>query len=287
VTYNLPDVADLKLDGATIADSYMGTIKKWNDAKIGGQNPGVTLPATDILPVYRSDGSGTTAIFADFVAKVHPGFKERVGTGTSLSWPAGVGAKGNEGVTGLVKQTPGSLGYVELIRSGHRQNVLGASEAHANEQLAAVLRLRDQMRSARSVEEVFGLIERTCADQDLGFEEVHVILTEPKLELRWASTALATANSMIARSASKYLAPIQRLPTRAVNSTIWNTNSARCRCNTSVTFDSGAPVSTSTSHGVGNSAKNSRISSRAVNAAGRVRTPRHVAAPRRGCRRTG
>ena len=101
------------------------------------------------------------------------------------------------------------LGYVELIRSGHRQNVLSASEQHATEQLAAVLRLRDQMRSARSVEEVFGLIERTCADQDLGFEEVHVILTEPKLELRWASTALANNQDVHFQALERETFPIR------------------------------------------------------------------------------
>lgn len=115
VTFNLQGVADLKLDGATVADIYMGNVKKWNDPKIANQNPGIALPASDILPVYRSDGSGTTAIFADYLAKVQSSWKDKVGTGTSLNWPTGVGAKGNEGVTGQVKQTPGAIGYVELI----------------------------------------------------------------------------------------------------------------------------------------------------------------------------
>jgi UDP-GlcNAc:undecaprenyl-phosphate/decaprenyl-phosphate GlcNAc-1-phosphate transferase len=102
------------------------------------------------------------------------------------------------------------LGYVELIRSGHRQNVLGASEAHATEQLAGVLALRDRMRGAASVEEVFALIERTCAEQDLGFEEVHVLLTErPKLELRWASTALANNQDVHFQALERETFPIR------------------------------------------------------------------------------
>jgi phosphate transport system substrate-binding protein len=116
VTYNLQGVqSGLKLDGQTVADVYLGNVKRWNDAKIASQNPGVTLPDTPILPVYRSDGSGTTSIFTDYLAKVSPDWKGKVGSGTSVSWPAGVGAKGNEGVTGQVKSTPGAMGYVELI----------------------------------------------------------------------------------------------------------------------------------------------------------------------------
>jgi UDP-GlcNAc:undecaprenyl-phosphate/decaprenyl-phosphate GlcNAc-1-phosphate transferase len=101
------------------------------------------------------------------------------------------------------------LGYVELIRSGHRQNVLGASEAHANEQLEVVLQLRDQMRNARSVEEVFALIERTCVERDLGFEEVEVLLTEPKLELRWASTALSNNREVHFQALERETFPIR------------------------------------------------------------------------------
>ena len=115
VTYNLPAVQQpLRLDGAVLGDIFLGTIRKWNDPRIAALNPGVALPADDILPVYRTDGSGTTYVFTDYLSAVSPAWKERVGTGKSVSWPAGLGAKGNEGVTGQVRQSPGSIGYVEL-----------------------------------------------------------------------------------------------------------------------------------------------------------------------------
>ncbi len=115
VTYNLPGVdSGLKLNGPLIADMYLGKITKWDDAKIKALNPGKKL-AGDILVVRRSDGSGTTNIFTDYLSKVSEEFKTKVGTGTAVSWPVGLGGKGNEGVAGFVKQTPGSVGYVELI----------------------------------------------------------------------------------------------------------------------------------------------------------------------------
>lgn len=114
--YNIPGVADeLKFTGAALADIYLGKIKKWSDPAIVKLNPGVKLPATEITVVHRSDGSGTTYIFVDYLSKVSPEFKAKVGVNTSVNWPAGVGGKGNEGVSGLVTQTPGSIGYVELI----------------------------------------------------------------------------------------------------------------------------------------------------------------------------
>lgn len=114
ITYNLPGVAQpLRLDARTLADVYLGGIKKWNDPRIAALNPGVALPARDILVVHRSDGSGTTYIFSDYLSAVSPEWKQKVGTGKSLSWPVGLGAKGNEGVTGQVKQTEGGIGYVE------------------------------------------------------------------------------------------------------------------------------------------------------------------------------
>jgi phosphate transport system substrate-binding protein len=116
MTYNLPGVqTELKLTPEAIAGIYLGTVKKWNDPAIATTNPGVNLPTSDITIVHRSDGSGTTYVFVDYLAKVSPEWKEKVGVNTSVNWPAGVGAKGNEGVTGQVKQTPNSIGYVELI----------------------------------------------------------------------------------------------------------------------------------------------------------------------------
>jgi phosphate transport system substrate-binding protein len=116
VTYNLPGfTGELKLDGATVADIFLGKVKKWNDPKIAALNAGATLPSTDLAVAHRSDGSGTTAIFVDYLSKVSPEWAEKVGKGTSVNWPAGIGGKGNEGVAGTVKQTPGAIGYVELI----------------------------------------------------------------------------------------------------------------------------------------------------------------------------
>ncbi len=107
--------AELRFSGPTLAAIFLGRITKWNDPALVSDNPGVALPATDITVVHRSDGSGTNYIFCDFLAKVSPDFKKTVGVATSVSWPTGVGGKGNEGVAGLVKQTPGAIGYVELI----------------------------------------------------------------------------------------------------------------------------------------------------------------------------
>jgi phosphate transport system substrate-binding protein len=114
--YNVPGVTQpLRFSGPVLANIYLGKITKWNDPAIAQLNPSVTLPDTDIAVVHRSDGSGTTYIFCDFLSKVSPDFKQKVGVATSVSWPAGVGAKGNEGISGLVQQTPGAIGYVELI----------------------------------------------------------------------------------------------------------------------------------------------------------------------------
>jgi phosphate transport system substrate-binding protein len=115
MSYNLPGSPKLKLDGDTIAGMYLGQIKKWNDPKLTALNPGVKLPDQDIVVVHRSDGSGTSFIFTDYLSKVSPEWKSKVGNNTSVNWPAGIGGKGNEGVSGQIKQTPGAIGYVELI----------------------------------------------------------------------------------------------------------------------------------------------------------------------------
>jgi phosphate transport system substrate-binding protein len=115
IIYNLPGLAQpLKLSGETIAAIFQGQLTRWNDARIAAQNPGVTLPATDILVVHRSDGSGTSYVFTDYLAKVSPAWATKPGTGKEVQWPVGLGAKGNEGVAGQVKQTPGAVGYAEL-----------------------------------------------------------------------------------------------------------------------------------------------------------------------------
>jgi phosphate transport system substrate-binding protein len=112
---NLPDVkpGELTLDGPTIADIYLGKITTWDDAAIKKLNPSAKLPATAIAPLYRSDGSGTNFIFTNYLSKVSPEFKSKVGENTSVEWPTGVGGKGNEGVSALAARTPGAIGYVE------------------------------------------------------------------------------------------------------------------------------------------------------------------------------
>ena len=115
VAYNLPGNPALKFDADTIAGIFLGEIKKWNDPKIAALNAGVSLPDQEIVVVHRSDGSGTTYIWTDYLSKISAEWKSKVGTNTSVNWPTGIGGKGNEGVAGQIKQTPGALGYVELI----------------------------------------------------------------------------------------------------------------------------------------------------------------------------
>jgi len=125
--YNLEGVPQpLKFTGPLLADIILGRIRKWNDPEIVKHNAGVALPATDITFVHRSDGSGTTFILADYLGKVSPEFKATVGVDAALNWPTGVGGKGNEGVTALVRQTPGSLGYVELVYALQNKIAVGA-----------------------------------------------------------------------------------------------------------------------------------------------------------------
>ena len=115
ITYNLSDVKQpLRFSPDVLADIFLGKITKWNDARIAADNSGVTLPAQNIAVVHRSDGSGTSAVFTDYLSKISAEWKEKVGTGTSPSWPVGIGGKGNEGVTGQIKSTPDTIGYVEL-----------------------------------------------------------------------------------------------------------------------------------------------------------------------------
>ena len=112
LAYNLDGVKELKLSGEIIADIFAGNIKKWNDERLVALNPGVTLPAESIIPVFRSDGSGTTFVFTDYLTKVSPMWKEKFGAGKSVNFPSGQAAKGNPGVAGVIKQTKNTIGYV-------------------------------------------------------------------------------------------------------------------------------------------------------------------------------
>ncbi|HEX7546499.1 MAG TPA: phosphate ABC transporter substrate-binding protein PstS [Gemmatimonadaceae bacterium] len=142
--YNVPGVATgLKFTPEALAAIFLGKITKWNDAAIASANPGVKLPAQDIVVVHRSDGSGTTYVWTDYLSKVSSEWQTKVGKATSVNWPVGLGGKGNEGVAGLVQQTAGSLGYVELIYAIQTKGisyglVKNSSGAFVNADLASV-----------------------------------------------------------------------------------------------------------------------------------------------------
>jgi phosphate transport system substrate-binding protein len=127
LTYNVPELtAPLKLTGPVVAEIFLGKITRWNDPRLAALNPGVKLPARDILVVHRTEGSGTTFILSDYLASQSPAWKAGPGVGKDIKWPVGLGARGNEGVAGQVKQTPGSFGYVELAFA--KQNRLATAE---------------------------------------------------------------------------------------------------------------------------------------------------------------
>jgi len=142
-TYNVPGVStQLNFTPETLAGIFLGRISKWNDPAIANANKGVNLPANDIVVIHRSDGSGTTYIWTDYLSKVSGDWKDKVGKGTSVNWPVGLGGKGNEGVTGLIKQTPNSIGYVELIYAAQNKITFGTVKNSAgtfvNADLASV-----------------------------------------------------------------------------------------------------------------------------------------------------
>lgn len=124
--FNVPGVSNIRFSGGALGDIYLGKITMWNDARIAKDNPGVQLPGQKIIVVHRSDGSGTSFIFTDYLSKVSPEWANGPGKGTSPSWPVGVGGKGNEGVAGLVRQLPGAIGYVELIYALQNHIAFGA-----------------------------------------------------------------------------------------------------------------------------------------------------------------
>ena len=136
--YNIPNLtAELTFSGPVLADIFLGKITKWNDPAIAKLNAGVTLPATDITVAHRADGSGTTYIWVDYLSKVSPEWKSKAGVATSVNWPTGVGGRGNEGVAGLVKQTPGAIGYVELIYALQNKIAYGSVLNAAGESVKA------------------------------------------------------------------------------------------------------------------------------------------------------
>lgn len=138
--YNLPGVSgEIKFTPDVLADVFLGNIKKWNDGRLAKANPGIKFPDTDIVVVHRSDGSGTTYIFTDYLSKVSSTWKDKVGKNTSVSWPVGLGGKGNEGVAGQVKQVEGSIGYVELIYALQNKIAFGSVQNKAGKFVRASL----------------------------------------------------------------------------------------------------------------------------------------------------
>ena len=135
--FNVAGVNDLKFSGDVLADIFLGKIANWNDARIAKDNPGVKLPDQKIIVVHRSDGSGTTYIWTDYLCKVSKEWADGPGKGTSPSWPVGVGGKGNEGVSGLVRQLPGSLGYIELIYALQNHITFGSVKNSAGNYVTA------------------------------------------------------------------------------------------------------------------------------------------------------
>jgi phosphate transport system substrate-binding protein len=137
--YNLEGIGDLRFSGSLLADIFLGKVTKWNDPAMAAENPGAKLPGSEITIVHRADGSGTTYIWCDYLSKVSPAYRQTVGVATSVKWPAGVGGKGNEGVAGLVKQTPGSIGYVELIYALQNAIAYGSVKNAAGQYVKAAL----------------------------------------------------------------------------------------------------------------------------------------------------
>ncbi len=161
VTYTLPGNPTLKLDGPTLADIFLGRITKWNDRRIAALNARTKLPAADLIVVHRSDGSGTTYIFTDYLTSVSAEWEKRVGRNTSVKWPVGLGAKGNEGVSGQVKQLPFAIGYVELAYA--RQNKL----------MFAALKNRSGNFVAASIESVSEAMANATIPDDFRFSIVN------------------------------------------------------------------------------------------------------------------
>jgi len=164
---------EIKLNGTVLANIYMGEVTKWNDEQIKALNPGVNLPNTAIAPVYRSDGSGTNFLFTDYLSKTSPKFKTLIGANTSVQWPAGIGAKGNEGVANMVKQTEGSIGYVEY--------------AYAKQNSIPYLAL--QNKDGKFVEPKITAFQAAAANADwAGSKSYYVLLTDQPGAESWPIT---------------------------------------------------------------------------------------------------
>ncbi len=210
------EAAKLKLTGPIIAEIYLGTIKKWNDPKITALNPDIKLPDANINPVYRSDGSGTTFVFTDYLSKVSADFRTKLGTNTSVQWPVGIGGKGNEGVSASVKQVANSIGYVEYAYA--KQNKLSyALIQNADGQFPVPDDVSFQAAAANA----------NWSEQP-GFG---ISLNNQKGEKAWPITAATSCWSMPSRTSRSRCRPRSSSstgPSRRV--TRWRSSSSMCRC---------------------------------------------------------
>ncbi|OGF68104.1 MAG: phosphate ABC transporter substrate-binding protein PstS [Candidatus Fischerbacteria bacterium RBG_13_37_8] len=216
LTYNLPGNPKIKFTPDLIASIFMGKVKKWNDAKVKEINVGVNLPDLPILVIHRSDGSGTTSIFTDYLAKVSKSWASDVGTGKSVNWPVGLGGKGNEGVAGLVKNTKGSIGYVELIYAEQNKMLVGPIKnkkgnfiepSMDSASIAANVPLPDDTRAS---------ITDTDSEQGYpisGFTWI-IVYKEQKYGKRTKekATALTKLFWWMTHEGQKYVAPLQYAP---------------------------------------------------------------------------
>jgi phosphate transport system substrate-binding protein len=204
ITYNIPNVTKpLNLSGDVIADIFSGKITKWNDARIVAQNRGVTLPNSDILVVHRSDGSGTTYIFSDYLTSVSPSWSSTLGKAKEIKWPVGLGGKGNEGVAGQVKQTPGSIGYVELAYAKQNKlpyaNVKNAAGRYVTPTIASVTAAASGMKLPKNTDYRVSIVNAPGKDSYPISSMTWILVYQNQLDrakgqklidfLRWAYTS--------------------------------------------------------------------------------------------------
>jgi phosphate transport system substrate-binding protein len=204
VTYNIPGVAKpLNLSGDVIADIFSGKITKWNDARIVAQNRGVALPNSDVLVVHRSDGSGTTYIFSDYLTAVSPSWASALGKGKEIKWPVGLGGKGNDGVAGQVKQTPGSIGYVELAYAKQNKlpfaNVKNAAGRYVTPTIASVTAAASGMKLPKNTDYRVSMVNAPGKDSYPISSMTWILVYQNQLDrvkgqklidfLRWAYTS--------------------------------------------------------------------------------------------------
>jgi phosphate transport system substrate-binding protein len=216
LSYNLPTVTKpLNLTGEVVAELYLGNIKKWNDAKIAALNKGVKLPDSDVLVAARADGSGTTSIFTDYLSKVSPEWKTKVGAGKSVQFPTGVSGKGNEGVAGIIKQAEGTIGYLELVYASQNKlsvaNIKNKAGAFVAPSVDSVTAAADA--SAKTMPDDFR-VSITDADGKKSYpiSSFTYLLVPSKLTKEHGKEIVDLVNWVISPSAQKMAKPLEYAP---------------------------------------------------------------------------